>query len=67
MMSIIFQGEKAFQKEETAGTKAWVEGPTDMGEQTGMSRTVYVEGNVPDDSGSLSEGQVIQSLECPNE
>lgn len=53
--------------EETAGTKAWVEGPNDMGEQTGMSRTAYVEGNVPDESGSLSEGQVIQSLECPNE
>lgn len=53
--------------EETAGTKAWVEGPNDMGEQTGMSRTAYVERNIPDESGSLSEGQVIQSLECPNE
>lgn len=34
-----------------------------MGEQIGMSRTEYVEGNVPDESGSLSEGQVIQSLD----
>lgn len=38
-----------------------------MGEQTGMSRTMYVEANVPDESGNLSEGQIIQSLESPNE
>lgn len=37
-----------------------------MGELTGMSRTVYREENVPEESGSLNEGQIVQSLECPN-
>lgn len=37
-----------------------------MGEQTGMSRTVYMEENVPEESESLNEGQIVQRLECPN-
>lgn len=38
-----------------------------MGEQTGMSRAVYMGGNVPKDSGNLNEDQIAKSLEFHTE
>ena len=35
-----------------------------MGEETGMSRAVYMEGDVLEVSGSLNKGQIVKSLEC---
>jgi hypothetical protein len=40
---MIFQEEKAFQMEESAGTKIWGKKAKCYGEQTAMSRTVIME------------------------